>query len=240
MTSDPVGTLPHDARRVANLGCRSGSGPAVDDATGQEAARNRWCHVRYKGVEGWVAARFLKADPGSPAVEPKAAAGAGPPTAGPKAPADPPPQSAAPKAPAPPAEAPKPPSDASPPVATPKAPGDPTTPTTLSFACTGREAIAVVVDPAGEVAHQRFAPREAIRLTLSVTPAAPESAGPVAAAAVWQMLGQDGERFEGRITWGQAVDARDGRWRLDLRSRTLHIVQAREGTWAQFFRFSCE
>ena len=49
-----------------------------------------------------------------------------------------------------------------------------------------------------------------------------------------------GERFDGRITWGQAIDAREGRWRLDLRSRTLHIVQAREGTSAQFFRFSCE
>jgi len=240
LSGETVGTLPHDARGLANLGCRSEAG--LNDASRQQGTQNRWCRVRYKGVEGWVAGRFLKEDPSPPSSASNIAPG--PQAAAPKTPADPgPPQAAAPKAPAdPPAPVvpPRGPADPGPQAATPKTPVEPGTGAPLSFACTGAEAIVVMVGRDGAVTHERFPPRDAVRLTLSVTPRAPESAGPVTTATIWQFVGPQGERFEGRITWGKAIDAQDGHWQLDLQSRTLHLVRPQEGTAAQFFRFGCE
>jgi uncharacterized protein YraI len=32
----------------------------------ERAARQRWCRIRYQGVEGWVAGWFLTEDTGTP------------------------------------------------------------------------------------------------------------------------------------------------------------------------------
>lgn len=65
-----IGEIPADGRHVRNLGCRGGPGFAawqrMSEAERHEAARRRWCKVRYGGVEGWVAGWFLKEDGGGP------------------------------------------------------------------------------------------------------------------------------------------------------------------------------
>jgi hypothetical protein len=198
-SSESVGAVPHDARGLANLGCR--------DQPDQPAALKRWCRVRYKNAEGWVASRFLKEDPGPQT------------TAAPKA--------AAPQAPT------------APQTATPQAPAG-SEAGALAFTCTAAGAVAVMVDKDGAVTHQAYPPRDTMRLTISVKPAAPESAGPLAPATIWQMLGQQGERFEGTIAWGKTVDAREGHWRLDLQGKTLRMVQPQDGIAARFFRFDCD
>ena len=108
------------------------------------------------------------------------------------------------------------------------------------FTCTAANAIVVTVDKDGTITNQNYPAREKTRLTISIKPSAPESAGPVAPATVWQMLGQQGERFDGTLTWGKTVDAREGHWRLDLQNKTLRMVQPQEGVAARFFRFDCE
>ncbi|TXL80437.1 SH3 domain-containing protein [Vineibacter terrae] len=191
-SSESVGAVPRDARGLANLGCR--------ELPDQPAALKRWCRVRYKNAEGWVARRFLKED-----VDPSTTAA---------------PKSAAPEAATPPAPAP----DAG----------------AMAFTCAAAGAVAVMVDKDGTVTHQAYPARAAMQLTISVKPAAAQSAGPVAPATIWQMLDQQGERFEGTIAWGKTVDAREGHWRLDLQSKTLRMVQPQDGVAARFFRFDCE
>ncbi len=191
-SSESVGAVPHDARGLANLGCR--------ELPDQPAALKRWCRVRYKNAEGWVARRFLKEDAGpSTAAAPKSGG----------------PEAAAPTAPN---------ADAG----------------AMAFTCTAAGAVAVMVDKDGAVTHQAYPPRAAMQLTISVKPAAAQSAGPVAPATIWQMIDQQGERFEGTIAWGKTVDAREGHWRLDLQSKTLRMVQPQDGIAARFFRFDCD
>jgi hypothetical protein len=64
--SRKVGEIPHDARGLQNLGCVGGPTFAewlkMTEAERKRAARNRWCRVRYRGIVGWVAGRYLKED----------------------------------------------------------------------------------------------------------------------------------------------------------------------------------
>jgi uncharacterized protein YraI len=65
-----IGRIPHDGRGLRNLGCLGGPTFAqwekMSEAERERAARQRWCRVRYQGVEGWVAGWFLTEDPGAP------------------------------------------------------------------------------------------------------------------------------------------------------------------------------
>ncbi len=58
-----LGQIPADGDGIRNLGCTGGLSYAdwvEASATEQAAAaRNRWCKIRYRGVEGWVAGRYL-------------------------------------------------------------------------------------------------------------------------------------------------------------------------------------
>lgn len=58
-----VGELPSNANGIRNLGCIGGlSYEQWQRATASEraaAANKRWCKVAWRGVEGWVAGRFL-------------------------------------------------------------------------------------------------------------------------------------------------------------------------------------
>lgn len=63
-----VGLLPHDARRIENLGC-VGETPFAEwqemtPAQRGEAAAARWCRVRLGDLEGWSAGRYLAEDAG--------------------------------------------------------------------------------------------------------------------------------------------------------------------------------
>ncbi len=76
-SSARIGEIPHDGRGVQNLGCQGGPTFAewqqMTPAERERAGRLRWCRIRYGGVEGWVAGRFLTED-SAPATPPPAAA----------------------------------------------------------------------------------------------------------------------------------------------------------------------
>lgn len=78
-----LGALPPGAAGLRNLGCRGGMSYAewaeASAAERAAAARERWCRVGWRGLEGWVAARFLAegAPPGAGA-PPAAPAQGGP------------------------------------------------------------------------------------------------------------------------------------------------------------------
>lgn len=59
VSSAKIGSIPHDADGIRNLGCEGGLSYAEwEAATKQErsaGAHQRWCQISYKGVEGWVA-----------------------------------------------------------------------------------------------------------------------------------------------------------------------------------------
>ncbi len=61
-----IGAIAPDGRGIRNLGCQGGptftEWQAMTEAERERAARNRWCRVRYGGIEGWVAGRFLTED----------------------------------------------------------------------------------------------------------------------------------------------------------------------------------
>lgn len=61
-----IGEIPPDARGIRNLGCQGGptfaEWQAMTESERVRAAHDRWCRVRYGGVEGWVAGRFLTED----------------------------------------------------------------------------------------------------------------------------------------------------------------------------------
>jgi len=63
-----AGSAPYDARGLQNLGCKGT--PSLSDwlklhgAARREAGKNRWCHVRYRGIEGWVRGKYLVEDGG--------------------------------------------------------------------------------------------------------------------------------------------------------------------------------
>lgn len=61
-----VGSASHDAHGLQNLGC-AGT-PSFSDwlkmhgAARRAAGKNRWCHIRYRGLEGWVRGKYLVED----------------------------------------------------------------------------------------------------------------------------------------------------------------------------------
>ena len=61
-----VGEIPHDARRVQNLGCQGlpsfGEWEQMTEQQRRESRKNYWCRVGFDGREGWVAGRFLRED----------------------------------------------------------------------------------------------------------------------------------------------------------------------------------
>lgn len=65
-SSAKIGDIPHDGRGLQNLGCQGGPSfaqwQAMSEAKRGKAGKERWCKVRYKGLEGWVASRFLSED----------------------------------------------------------------------------------------------------------------------------------------------------------------------------------
>jgi uncharacterized protein YraI len=69
-TGAKIGEIPHDGRGVQNLGCQGGPTFAewqkMNAAERQKAGRQRWCRIRYRGLEGWAAGRFLTEDSGAP------------------------------------------------------------------------------------------------------------------------------------------------------------------------------
>jgi hypothetical protein len=64
-----TGEIPHYARCIKNMGCKGGL--TYDEFTTLSATekqqilkqRPRWCRVRYKGMTGWVAGRYLQEGP---------------------------------------------------------------------------------------------------------------------------------------------------------------------------------
>ena len=64
--SAKIGQIPPDGRQLRNLGCQGGPSFAqwqtMDETERRQAARQRWCKISYQGIEGWVAARFVKED----------------------------------------------------------------------------------------------------------------------------------------------------------------------------------
>lgn len=239
-----VGVIPGDARGLASLECR--------EDPDKPAEQRRWCRVRYKKIEGWVSASFLKEDPEQQAAAPTPARPSAPsePPATPASPTTPPAAAATPApatetAPAIPRLPPGPAAPAEPvanaaPASPPPTSKVPTGSGALVFTCAAVSTIIITVDKDGTIANQSYPARDKTRLTITVKPAAPESAGPATTATVSQMVGQQGERFDGTLVWGKAVDAREGHWRLDLENKTLRMVQPQEGIAARFFRFDCE
>ncbi len=67
-TATKIGEVPHDGRRLENLGCRGGptivQWERMNETEREQARRQRWCKIRYGGIEGWVAGWFLKEDTG--------------------------------------------------------------------------------------------------------------------------------------------------------------------------------
>lgn len=81
--SRKIGEIPRDARGLQNLGCTGGPSFAewlkMSEAERKLAGRDRWCRVRYRGIVGWVAGRYLREDGNPPAeVEPPDGSAAGP------------------------------------------------------------------------------------------------------------------------------------------------------------------
>ena len=68
--SDPIGEIPHDGRRLRNLGCQGGPTFAewerMSESEREAARKQRWCKVAYRGLEGWVPGWLLREDSGDP------------------------------------------------------------------------------------------------------------------------------------------------------------------------------
>ena len=68
--AERIGVIPHDARGLQNLGCQGQPSFAEWQAMSPEERVRRgkrvWCRVRYQGVEGWVAGRYLREASGRP------------------------------------------------------------------------------------------------------------------------------------------------------------------------------
>lgn len=64
--SRKIGTLPHDATHLQNLGCQGE--PSLEEWTAMsvkarlDAKTARWCKIRHDGRDGWVAGRYLSED----------------------------------------------------------------------------------------------------------------------------------------------------------------------------------
>ncbi|MDN2566295.1 META domain-containing protein [Aquibium sp. A9E412] len=72
-----IGEIPWDGDGIRNLGCQGAPSyaewEAMTEAERRDAPRG-WCRIAYRGIEGWVAARYL-AEGSAPAQEADAAAG---------------------------------------------------------------------------------------------------------------------------------------------------------------------
>lgn len=82
-----IGELPAGARGIEGKGCRGPSDIGWDHLSPDlrsAMSKERWCRVRWQGVEGWVSARYLRPD-GAP--EPVATAPTTAPTPAPASPA---------------------------------------------------------------------------------------------------------------------------------------------------------
>jgi len=62
-SANKIGHIPFDGDGIRNLGCEGGLTFAqwqrATEAERAASARDRWCRISYRGVEGWVAGRFL-------------------------------------------------------------------------------------------------------------------------------------------------------------------------------------
>ena len=58
-----IGEIPPDADGIRNMGCIGGLSfvewAEASESERSTAAKKRWCKVKYIGIEGWVAGRFL-------------------------------------------------------------------------------------------------------------------------------------------------------------------------------------
>lgn len=58
-----LGAIPADGTGLRNQGCTGGPAfaewQAMTAAERAAAAKRRWCRIEYRGVEGWVAGRYL-------------------------------------------------------------------------------------------------------------------------------------------------------------------------------------
>ena len=66
--SRSLARIPPNARGLKHLGCRRNQ-PALEvwmrmNMAQRQAAQTLWCRVEYRGKQGWVAGRYLRADPG--------------------------------------------------------------------------------------------------------------------------------------------------------------------------------
>jgi heat shock protein HslJ len=76
-TGRRTGDIPAGANGLENKGCRGASDVPWDHLSKEirdAMARERWCRVRYQGVEGWVSARFLREGSAPPPLQVAAAA----------------------------------------------------------------------------------------------------------------------------------------------------------------------
>ncbi|MBK0329096.1 MliC family protein [Rhodobacteraceae bacterium F11138] len=68
---EKIGQIPFDGDGIRNLGCEGGLSFAewaeASEAERGAASRRRWCQVRYRGVQGWVAGRYLTEGSAPPA-----------------------------------------------------------------------------------------------------------------------------------------------------------------------------
>lgn len=66
--SQKTGEIPHDGRRVRNLGCQGAPSFAewerMTESERKDSAKHHWCRISYEGTEGWVAGRYLREDSG--------------------------------------------------------------------------------------------------------------------------------------------------------------------------------
>lgn len=74
-TGRRIGEIPAGATGLENKGCRGASEVSwehLSNAMRTAMAKERWCRIRYRSAEGWVAARYLRAGE-APPPEPAAA-----------------------------------------------------------------------------------------------------------------------------------------------------------------------
>lgn len=67
--SKKLAGIPHNARRLKDLGCIVPE-PSLDrwmimTKSERKNAKLQWCRVEYRGMQGWVAGRFLRPDNGA-------------------------------------------------------------------------------------------------------------------------------------------------------------------------------
>jgi len=65
--SRSLANIPPNARGLKHLGCRRNQ-PALEvwmrmSAAQRQAAQTLWCRIEYQGKQGWVAGRYLRAEP---------------------------------------------------------------------------------------------------------------------------------------------------------------------------------